>query len=81
MNGKIKVIGANKVTEFLLESEDNDAFIEYDKGLHTIKLKEKKYLFDLKKTTMHEDFVLMWGWISNEKMAGQICFQFFPKKS
>jgi len=80
MNGKIKVVGVNKVTEFLLESEDNDAFIEYDKGLHTLKLKEKKYLFDLKKTTICEDFVLMWGWISNEKMAGQICFQFFPKK-
>lgn len=49
MNGKIKVIGANKVTEFLLESEDNDAFIEYEKGLHTIKLKEKNIYLILKK--------------------------------
>lgn len=81
MNGKVKIIGTNKITNFLQLEEDENASIKYEKGIHTVIFKEKKYLLDMKQTVIYEDHLILWGWLSNSAFAGQICIQFFPKNA
>jgi hypothetical protein len=80
MTGKIKIVGTNTATNFLRGQEDNEATLISSGLLHNLKFKGEEFLFDLKKTTVIENTILFWGWLSNEWSAGQICFEFEQKR-
>lgn len=81
MIGKIQIIGTNGTTSFLEKKEDPVAKLEYINGIHVMYFLGKEYLFDLKASSVLDDHMVFWGWLSDRSMAGRICVRFYPKTS
>jgi hypothetical protein len=79
MNGKIKVVGTNAATQFLQDQADAQGSLVFRDGFHRLVFKDREFAFDLKKSTVVDDFILLWGWLVDEQTVGQICLEFYPK--
>jgi|TARA_R110002020_G_scaffold297052_1_gene512816 hypothetical protein len=83
MSVKFKVVGANKATEHLLGKEAEMGYTR--KGPRTtireLFFDDKKYILDEKSVDFLPEFVLIHGFLSDDKKAvGKIALEFKPKK-
>ena len=81
MKGSVKVVGTNSITEFLRNKTFDESYLASKGPIHDLHLNSLKYLLDIKETHFHEDFLLVFGMISDDTdFVGNIALEFYPNK-
>jgi hypothetical protein len=82
MKGSIKVIGTNSITEHLQNQIFENCILQSEGKVHSIFLNNEKYLLDIKETRFNENFILIFGIISDDsKFVGNIALEFYLEKN
>jgi len=82
MKGSIKVIGTNSITEHLQNQIFENCILQNEGKVHSIFLNNEKYLLDIKETRFNENFILIFGIISDDsKFVGNIALEFYSEKN
>jgi hypothetical protein len=82
MKGSIKVIGTNSITEHLQNQIFENCILQSEGKVHSIFLNNEKYLLDIKETRFNENFILIFGIISDDsKFVGNIALEFYSEKN
>ena len=82
MKGSITIVGTNKATQNFIGESFNNAEITRNGILHKIILNDKKYLLDIKSTYIYDDYMLIFGNLSDDQsMVGNIAFEFHPQNN
>jgi hypothetical protein len=81
MKGSIKIVGTNSTTKHLQNILFENCLLETKGKIHDLYLNDKKYFLDIKETYFHENFLLVFGMISDDTdFVGNIALEFYPNK-